>query len=104
MKKLMAGVLLFSACVFAQTTANIVGTVSDSSGAVIPNVKVTVTNTGTGLTRTTTSSNTGVYSLPSLPVGEYSFRAEISGFKKKVVTGIHLEVRAGQRGDIALEV
>ena len=52
-------------------TGTIVGTVVDSTGAVVAGAKVTITNTGTGLTRTVTSDNAGEYTAPSLPTGTY---------------------------------
>ncbi len=104
MRILLGTILLFSVCACAQTTAVITGTVTDASGAVIPNVKVTATNNGTGLARATQTGQTGVYTLPALPVGMYSVAAEVTGFKKKIATDILLEVEAERRVDFALEV
>src|SRR6266536_2039329 len=97
---------LVSACAAAwgQTTATIVGTVTDPSGAVVPNVSITGTSLGTGLTRKTIASQSGNYALPLLPVGMYSVTAEAAGFKKKTTTGIVLEVNQEPRVDIVLEV
>jgi hypothetical protein len=95
---------LIGAAVWAQTTATIVGTVTDSSGAVAPNVVVTVTSRDTGLTRKTVTSQSGNYAVPLLPVGTYSVSAEAAGFKKMTTTGIVLEVNQEPRVDIALEV
>jgi len=95
---------LFSAAALAQTTATIVGTVTDSSGAIVPSVSITVTAKDTGLTRKTTTNQSGNYVATFLPVGQYSVTAEVSGFKKKTVTGIVLEVNQEPRVDIALEV
>src|SRR5437763_10026258 len=88
----------------AQTAATIVGTVTDPSGAVVPGVSITVTATDTGLTRKTTTNPSGNYAATFLPVGQYSVAAEVTGFKKKTVTGIVLEVNQEPRVDIALEV
>src|SRR5882762_3983237 len=96
--------LLFSAAALAQTTATIVGTVTDSSGAVVPSVSITTTAKETGLTRKTTTNQSGNYVLTFLPVGQYNVTAEVTGFKKKTVTGIVLEVNQEPRVDIALEV
>src|SRR6476660_6831916 len=92
------------ASVWGQTTATIVGTVTDSSGAVAPNVSITITSEGTGLTRKTVSSQSGNYAVPLLPVGVYTVSAEAPGFKKKITTGIVLEVNQEPRVDIVLEV
>src|SRR6266404_8541963 len=96
--------VLTSAAGLAQTTATIVGTVTDSTGAVVPSVLITVTAKETGLTRKTTTNQSGNYVLTFLPVGQYSVTAEVTGFKKKTVTGIVLEVNQEPRVDIALEV
>src|ERR1700733_5924177 len=57
---------------FAQlNTGTITGTVTDSSGAVVPNAKVTVRNTGTNVARDTVTSSAGVYTVPNLIVGTY---------------------------------
>ena len=73
-----------------QTTATIVGNVTDISGASIGGATVTVVNTGTNASRTTTSESDGKYSLPSLTPGTYALSVEKSGFKLEKVTGIVL--------------
>ncbi len=99
---------LFSALIstagWGQTTATIVGTVTDSSGAVVPNATVTLTSQDTGLTRKTISSQGGNYVAPLLPVGQYSITAEATGFKRKTITGIVVQVNQEPRVDIVLEV
>ena len=106
-KSLLIG-LLFSALtcssVFAQATAQISGSVSDPSGAVLPGVEVTVTQTDTGVTRTVISNETGAYSVPSLPVGPYRLEAGLPGFRSYVQTGIVLTVGANPVINVALEV
>ena len=92
------------AALWGQTTATIVGTVSDSSGAVVTNVSVTVTSEDTGLTRKTLTSQSGNYAVTLLPVGMYAVSAEAAGFKKKTISGIVLEVNQEPRVDIVLEV
>src|SRR5262249_15601892 len=61
-------------------TGSIIGTVSDSNGAVIPEATVRITNVGTGLVRTLTTSDSGQFSAPALPVGEDAARVEKTGF------------------------
>src|SRR6476646_2383494 len=73
-------------------TAAISGTVKDSSGAVVPGATITVTNTETGLSRTTRAGNDGSYTLPALPVGTYEVRAEQTGFQTKLQTGLRIAV------------
>ena len=78
---------------FAQTiTGDISGEVTDSTGALLPNVTVTAVNTGTNFSRTATSSNTGSYRIPDLPIGPYRVTATAEGFK---TTALTTEVRAG---------
>src|SRR5438105_1000716 len=82
---------LFS--VAQDVTGNIVGTVKDQSGAVVPNAKVTVTNTDTGVVvRTLTTNDKGEYSALLLQIGHYSISAEASNFKKAVISDINLHV------------
>jgi hypothetical protein len=89
----------------AQTiTASITGTVTDPSGAIVPNVKVTATNVGTNLTYTATSNESGVFNLLFLPVGQYTVSSETQGFKKTVVGPFPLEVNQTARVDVKLEV
>ena len=78
-------VLLFSAAfgVSGQTIfGRISGTVTDSSGAVIPNAAVTVTNNATNLVRTAVTDESGYYTVTNLPVGTYTVTVERTGFKK----------------------
>src|ERR1039458_4210427 len=86
------------------TSATIVGTVTDSSGAVLAGVHVTARNADTGLTRTVTSGDDGAYRLEFLPVENYVVEVTASGFKKVDRSGIVLEVNDTARVDISLAV
>jgi hypothetical protein len=97
----LLGVFCFQA--LAQE-ATIVGTVTDPSGAAIPNANITATNTNTGQSRSTTTNSVGQYLLPGLQIGSYTVRAEVAGFKKAEKTGLGLEVGARARVDFALEI
>src|SRR5262245_50207662 len=66
------------------TTADLIGRVTDTSGAVLPGVTVTVTQTGTGATRSQTTSETGDYAFNLLPIGPYEIKLELQGFKTQV--------------------
>ncbi|HWZ13357.1 MAG TPA: carboxypeptidase regulatory-like domain-containing protein, partial [Acidobacteriaceae bacterium] len=66
---------------FAQETGQISGTVTDPSGAVVPNTTVTVKNIGTGATRTTTTSDTGYYLVTGLEPATYEVGVQTAGFK-----------------------
>jgi hypothetical protein len=85
-------------------TGNIQGTVADSSGAVIPNAKVTLTDEATNVARTTQTSSAGVYLFPAIPVGTYDVSASAPGFKKYVQTKIVLEVGSSIAVNPALAV
>jgi len=80
------------------------GTVLDQSGAAIPNAKVTVKNTATGLTVTTTSNQTGSYTVKEVPAGLYSLTAQAQGFKTSTLTSVNLNAGSIQRADFHLEV
>src|SRR5437016_11360090 len=75
--------LLFSTAVFAQEgiNATLSGSVSDSSGALIPGVEVTAKNTATGVTSTALTNETGTYRFPSLQPGPYEATALLTGFR-----------------------
>jgi hypothetical protein len=84
--------------------ATIVGTVTDSSGAVVPAVKVSVTNTNTGVARALETNAAGNYIAPELVPGTYELKAEFKGFKTFSRTGIVLNVNDTVRVDIAMQV
>ncbi len=85
-------------------TGTILGSVRDSTGAIIPGVTVTARNTATGLVRTTVSNEDGGYRFPALPVGSYEVRAEQSGFKTNVQSGVTLTVGQEAVLNFALQV
>src|SRR5215813_14043727 len=95
----------FSSVISAQTiTGSITGTVTDPSKAVVANVKVVATNTGTNLTYATNTNEVGVYNLLFLPVGQYTVSATAQGFKKAAIGPFALEVNQIARLDVKLEV
>jgi len=97
-------VLLLSTQIWAQATAQISGTVNDQSGAVLPGVELTVTQTATGISRATITNETGSYVLPNLPVGPYRLEASLPGFRTFVQTGIVLQVNSAPSIHVVLEV
>ena len=88
---------------FAQT-AEISGTVTDSSGARVPNANITVLNRDTGISRSADSNTNGFYSVPLLQPGNYMITAKSTGFATQVRTGITLEVGAQQVLNFTLQV
>jgi outer membrane receptor protein involved in Fe transport len=89
---------------WAQSTASINGSVKDPSGAVLPGVEVTVTQTETGLKRSAVTTETGSYTLTNLPVGPYRLEAVLPGFRTYVQTGIVLQVNDNPVVNAVLEV
>src|SRR5437870_8258511 len=104
---LVIGLLLSAltcTAVWAQTTAQVTGTVKDQSGAVLPGVEVTAIQTGTEFKRTATTDETGSYILPNLPIGPYRLEATLPGFRTYLQTGIVLEVAANPQINPVLAV
>ena len=86
------------------TTADVVGTVTDSSGAVLPDAKVTVENLATHGIRTTQTTSSGDYDVPFLLPGHYSVRVELASFKTFSATDITLQVGDRARVDAQLQL
>src|SRR5258705_13724771 len=97
-------VVFASVSLWAQATAQISGTVKDQSGAVLPGVEITATQTDTGVARSTVSNETGSYVLPNLPLGPYRLEATLPGFRTFVQTGVVLLVNANSVINPILEV
>ncbi|MBM3763678.1 MAG: hypothetical protein FJW36_26035 [Acidobacteria bacterium] len=99
-------VLALAACSLSAQTATgiIVGTVTDPSGAAVPNAAITITNLGTNETAKAISSNEGNYVAPALKIGTYRLEVTSSGFKKFQQEGIVLQVNQQARVDIKLSV
>lgn len=104
-KWIVALVLSFAACIpaFSQTFGEITGEVRDVTGALVPGVAVTATNTGTNAQRSTVSNDAGIYSFPSLPPGAYTVRAEKTGFKA-YTSNIQVQVQQTVRLDLEMAV
>src|SRR5437867_13422127 len=81
--------LLVAAPALSQSTnATVTGTIADSTGALIPGVTVTATNTATGVVNTALSNESGAYNVPSLLPGTYKVSAELSGFQTQSYTDV----------------
>ncbi len=85
-------VFFLSGDAWAQGTAQMDGRVTDESGAVLPGVTVTATQTDTAFTRTTVTDETGNWLMPNLPIGPYRLEVSLQGFRTYVQTGIVLQV------------
>jgi hypothetical protein len=89
---------------FAQAISQISGTATDASGAVVPGVEVTATETDTGIKRTVVTNGQGEYILPNLQIGPYRLEASKPGFRTYVQTGIQLQVNTNPVIPIALGI
>jgi Carboxypeptidase regulatory-like domain/TonB dependent receptor len=99
-------IFLFSMALasFQSTNASIAGNVIDPAGQAIPNVAITAENTGTGITLTTVTNETGVYTFPSVQPGNYRLTADVAGFRKYVYENVTVNVSARLSLNFALEV
>lgn len=96
--------LCFALSAFGQAVnATLLGAVTDASGAVVPNAKVTNTEVNTGISRSAQTNDSGNYTFPDLPPGQYSVTVEAAGFKKETRRDIALAVNSTQRVDIQLQ-
>jgi hypothetical protein len=96
---------LFTASMaFSQAVnATLLGTVTDASGGVVPNAKVTITETNTGVSRAAQTNESGNYTFPDLSPGTYTVAIEQSGFKKERRAGVVVEVNSSTRVDMQLQ-
>ncbi len=96
---LLTLLILFTTGAFGQlNTADIVGTVTDTTGAVVPNATVTLNNLGTNEKRTTQSNSSGEYNFTLLTVGHYSVTVRATGFQVSIAKDIAVE--AGDRARV----
>ena len=86
------------------TTGSVRGTITDSSGAIIPQAKVTVTDTATGVQTVATTNQAGEYSIRFLQIGQYTLRVEASGFEIANYGPFPLEIDQTAKVDIPLTV
>jgi len=101
---LFALAVLFVATAYSQAVnGTLLGNVTDSSGAVVPNAKVTITETNTGVIHSANTNESGNYSFGDLPPGRYAVAVEQTGFKRESRRDIDLEVDSTVRINIALQ-
>jgi Outer membrane receptor for ferrienterochelin and colicins len=106
LRSLPVVLLLFATCLLqAQSTGGrIVGRVTDTSGAVVPGAKVTLTNEATGVNYNAESNGNGDFSALQLPVGIYTITADHGSFKKYVRKGVRLELNQVLNLDVAMQL
>ncbi|MDQ6704988.1 MAG: carboxypeptidase-like regulatory domain-containing protein, partial [Acidobacteriota bacterium] len=98
-------VLSFASLLSAQTsTAELNGNVTDASGAVVANARVTATNAGTALSRDAVTNETGSYVITLLPPGNYNLSVEAPGFRKTVQNNVELQVNQRAEVNFALQL
>jgi hypothetical protein len=96
--------LMFAATAFAQTTAKILGTVTDQSGAAVVGAKVTVKNAALAIERSTETSATGSYEVAALPPGVYSVQIQMTGFETQLAKEVIVEVSNNAVQNFGLKV
>lgn len=95
--------VVFSQLAFSQVdTGAILGTVKDTSGAVVPGATVTLRNEDTGITQTATSGSSGEYAFSPVKIGHYSVSAEFKGFQRVQHTQVSVDVQQRVVVDFAL--
>lgn len=107
MKPFLLACVLALLCIsssFAQSAQSIQGSVEDASGAIVTGAKVTITNMGTGISRTAETNSAGLYSFQLVQVGNYEVKVELAGFKTEAARNIRVETAAQVRQDFKLEV
>jgi hypothetical protein len=100
----MFGILLSGGVAHAQNGGEITGTVTDPTGAVVPNVDVKITSVETGSSRSTKSNGAGIFDFPGLDNGDYNLTAGSTGFEAYRKDGIVLNIAQTLRADITLTV
>ena len=107
LRALLSGLIivgLTSTAALAQATAEITGTVKDTSGEVLPGANITATQTDTGFKRDAVTDADGLFSLPGLPIGPYRLEVGLQGFKTSIQTGIVLQVNDHPVVPVTLEL
>jgi Carboxypeptidase regulatory-like domain/TonB dependent receptor len=102
--RLASSLFALTLCCWAQFTSGFQGTVTDRSGAIVPGVTIRVLNVDTGVTREVTSSDSGVYVVPSLNPGTYRLEASRDGFVTAKQDALVLEPNLIRKVDFSLEV
>ena len=103
--RMLLGLLLLAALpALAQEKTTITGTVTDATGAIIPNAEIVIANAATGSTRTLVSNNDGIYTATDLGIGKFTLKVTVAGFKSFDLTNIQLNVNDVRKLDVHLTV
>src|ERR1700678_1901687 len=96
-------ILTFSSLAIGQANQGaIAGVVEDSSGAVVPNAKLTATEKSTGTVYQTVTSSSGSYRFPNVRIGSYDLTVTAAGFKSQTLTGVEVQVATTAAVDVRL--
>ncbi|MGA3347447.1 MAG: carboxypeptidase regulatory-like domain-containing protein [Candidatus Sulfotelmatobacter sp.] len=96
--------IFYCGVAFAQDTATLTGTVTDSTGAAISGAQVTVSNAALALNRTAAANGSGDYLFAALPIGSYDITVTAAGFKKYEAKGVTLRVAEKSRVDVSMQI
>ena len=97
--------LLCAASLLAQTTSTeVLGTITDATGAVVPGAEVTLLRIATGEKRQTRTDGSGNYSFPLIEIGDYTVTVTLAGFKTQPQTGINVAYQQKARVSVILDV
>src|ERR1017187_2785001 len=100
----LALLMVSTAAMYGQAvSATLLGNVTDTSGAVVPNTRVVITEQNTGVSRSAETNESGNYTFPDLPPGVYSVVVEQTGFKKETRKDISVTVNTATRIDVKLQ-
>ncbi len=103
--KVIVGILVVGSMMLAQqVNGTITGTVSDASGATLPGAMVKVQSKATNATRETVTDNSGNYTIPFLPAGDYSVNVQARGFQSQNVATLNLQVQQTLRQDFQMKI
>ncbi len=97
-------VLLASVQIFAQANSTVTGIVTDPSGAVVPGAQIALTDPATGLSRTTVSDASGLYTIAGLNAGNYNLKVTAKGFSNYLQKGVVVNISRTFRVDVKLEL
>ncbi|MDQ2901682.1 MAG: TonB-dependent receptor, partial [Acidobacteriota bacterium] len=103
--RIVAFFSLAAVSLFAQADrGTVIGSITDATGAVVPNIALALHNDATNLAYNTTTGENGTYSFLNLPVGTYTLAVEAKGFQRQEVKGIEVQVNQQARIDLAMRV
>src|SRR5438132_12538579 len=107
LQRTLLSILFALLCVVAAygqaVNTTILGTVTDTSGAAVPNARVTIAEVNTGITRNANTNESGNYIFPNLPPGKYTVTVDLTGFKRVARSNVDALVNTIARVDMTLE-